>query len=104
MARSGRSDQASVVAKQSVTREQFVKTTETDRAKLGKMSSRKVAGITRSISKGGKLPAGMYVNVNFATRFGNDAKSTRELTSFHLDNDKKWRLSGYTVNTTPAGA
>ena len=49
MARSGRSDQASVVAKQSVTREQFVKTTETDRAKLGKMSSRKVAGITRSI-------------------------------------------------------
>lgn len=75
MARSGRSDQASVVAKQSVTREQFVKTTETDRAKLGKMSSRKVAGITRSISKGGKLPAGMYVNVNFATRFGNDAQA-----------------------------
>jgi hypothetical protein len=97
-------DQASDVAKQSVTREQFVKTTEADRAKLGKMSSRKAAGVTRSISKGGKLPAGMYVKVNFATRFGNDAKPTRELISFHLDNDKKWRLSGYTVNTTPAGA
>ena len=94
-------DQASDVAKQSVTRDQFVKTTEADRAKLGKMNSRKVAGVTRSVSKGGKLPAGMYVNVNFATQFGNDAKPTRELISFHLDNDKKWRLSGYTVNATP---
>jgi hypothetical protein len=97
-------DRASDVAKQSVTRDQFVKTTQADRAKLGKVSSRKVAGVTRSISKGGKLPAGMYVNVNFATRFGNDAKPIRELISFHLDNDKKWRLSGYTVNATPAGA
>jgi hypothetical protein len=97
-------DQASDVAKQSVTRDQFVKTTEADRAKLGKMNSRKVASVTRSVSRGGKLPAGMYVNVNFATQFGNNTKPTRELISFHLDNDKKWRLSGYTVNATPAGA
>jgi hypothetical protein len=97
-------DRASDVAKQSVTRDQFVKTTEADRAKLGKMNSRKVAGVTRSVSRGGKLPAGMYVNVNFATQFGNNTKPTRELISFHLDNDKKWRLSGYTVNATPAGA
>ena len=97
-------DQASDVAKQSVTRDQFVKTIEADRAKLGKMNSRKVASVTRSVSRGGKLPAGMYVNVNFATQFGNNTKPTRELISFHLDNDKKWRLSGYTVNATPAGA
>jgi len=46
----------------------------------------------------------MCLNVNFATQFYNSAKPTRELISFHLDNDKKWRLSGYTANTTPAGA
>lgn len=97
-------DEASDVAKKSVSRDQFVKTTDADRAKLGKVGSRKVAAVTRSVSKGGKLPAGTYVNVNFATQFGSDAKPVRELISFHLDSDKKWRLSGYTVHATPAGA
>jgi len=63
-----------------------------------------VTGVTRSLPRGGKLAAGMCLNVNFATQFDNSAKPTRELISFHLDNDKKWRLSGYTANTTPAGA
>lgn len=90
-------DQASDVAKKSVSRDQFVKATEADRAKLGKMTSRKVEGVTRAMSNGKeKLPAGLYVNVNFATQFG-QAKPIRELVSFHLDSDKKWRLSGYTV-------
>ena len=91
-------DEASDVAKKSVSRDQFVKATEADRAKLGKVHSRKVEAVTRSISQGGKLPAGTYVNVNFATQFANEAKPVRELISFHLDGDKKWRLSGYTVH------
>ncbi len=33
----------------------------------------------------------------FATQFGSQAKPIRELVSFHLDSDKKWRLSGYAV-------
>lgn len=91
-------DQASEVAKKSVSRDQFVKATEADRAKLGKVTSRKIEGVTRAVSNGkDKLPAGMYVNVNFATQFGSQAKPIRELVSFHLDSDKKWRLSGYTV-------
>lgn len=95
-------DEASDVAKKSVSRDQFVKTTEADRAKLGKVGSRKVEAVTRSVSKGGKLPAGMYVNVNFATQFASQAKPIRELISFHLDGDKKWRLSGYTVHAAAA--
>ena len=91
-------DQASDVAKQSVSRAQFIKATESDRAKLGKVTSRKLEGITRALSNGkSKLPAGLYVNVNFATKFSKQAKPIRELVSFHLDSDKKWRLSGYTV-------
>lgn len=96
-------DQASDVAKHVVTRDQFVKAIGADRARLGKMTSRKVAAVTRSVSRGGQLPAGTYVNVNFATQFGQNAKPIRELVSFHLDSDKKWRLSGYTVHATPAG-
>jgi hypothetical protein len=91
-------DQASQAAKQSVSRDQFVKATKADRAKLGKMKWRKLAAVTRSLLKGGKLPAGYYVNVNFATRFDNQANPIRELVSFHLDRDRKWRLSGYTVH------
>jgi len=91
-------DQASAVAKKSASRDQFTKATESDRAKLGKMTSRKLEGVTRALSNGKeKLPEGLYVNVNFATRFSNEAKPIRELVSFHLDSDKKWRLSGYTV-------
>jgi hypothetical protein len=91
-------DQASDVAKKTVSRDQFTKATEADRAKVGKMTSRKVEGVSRALSNGKeKLPEGLYVNVNFATKFSNEAKPVRELVSFHLDSDKKWRLSGYTL-------
>lgn len=90
-------DAASDVAKQSVQRKTFVDAVTSARAKLGKVTSRKLAAITRTVSKGGKLPAGYYVNVNFATQFANETKPVRELVSFHLDTDKKWRMSGYSV-------
>jgi len=98
-------DQASDVAKKTISRDQFIKTTDADRARLGAVKSRKVAAVTRTISKGnGKLPAGEYLNVNYATQFDNQAKPTRELVSFHLDADRKWRLSGYTVRPPEAAA
>jgi hypothetical protein len=98
-------DQASDVAKKTISRDQFIKTTDADRARLGAVKSRKVAAVTRTISKGnGKLPAGEYLNVNYATQFDNQAKPTRELVSFHLDADRKWRLSGYTVRAPEAAA
>lgn len=96
-------DQASDVAKKTISRDQFVKTTEADRDRLGTVKSRKVAMVNRTVSKGnGKLPAGEYVNVHYATRFSKQANPTHELVSFHLDGDRKWRLSGYTVRPPEA--
>ncbi|MGH8163233.1 MAG: DUF4019 domain-containing protein, partial [Rhodanobacteraceae bacterium] len=95
-------DEASNVAKQSVTRDVFVKEVGADRAKFGKLVSRKLAFINGNTSKGGQLPAGNYINVHYATQFANTKQPQRELVSFHLDNDKVWRLSGYTLNPSVA--
>lgn len=98
-------DEASDVAKKAISRDQFVKLTEADRARLGPVKSRKAETVTRTLSNGkGKLPAGEYVNVNYATQFGNAANPIREKVSFHLDGDRKWRLSGYTVRSPEAAA
>lgn len=90
-------DQASDVAKHAVQRDQFVKTVQDERARLGKMTARQFANINRQVSRGGKLPNGTYVNVNFATRFASHAGPMLEKVSFHHDSDDKWRLSGYTL-------
>lgn len=96
-------DQASEVAKKAISRDKFVKNVEADRARLGTMKSRKVARVTRALAKGnGKLPAGLYVNVNYATQFSKQAKPILEKVSFHLDGDRKWRVSGYTVEESKA--
>lgn len=87
---------ASEVAKKATSKKQFVQTTDGELAKLGKVDSRKVANVTRTMSRGSKaLPAGEYINVNYATKFSKEAKPILEKVSFHLDNDKKWRVSGY---------
>ncbi|MGH8191718.1 MAG: DUF4019 domain-containing protein [Rhodanobacteraceae bacterium] len=91
-------DQASEVAKKTASRNQFVKSIQTDRSRLGTVKSRRVAAVYRSVSEGkSQLPAGEYVNVRYATEFSKQAKPVRELVSFHLDPDRKWRLSGYTL-------
>lgn len=95
---------ASEVAKKKVSQADFVKAVDADHARYGAMKERKVAGVSRTISKGeGQLPAGIYVNVNYATEFSKEAKPVRELVSLHLDPDRKWRLSGYTLKQ-PAAA
>jgi Protein of unknown function (DUF4019) len=99
-------DQASDIAKHAVTRDAFVKAIQSDRARLGTMTSRKLAFISRNRSNGSlppgrktgaPLPAGFYINIGFATQFSKQAKPIRELVSFHLDSDHKWRVSGYSV-------
>lgn len=90
-------DQASNVAKQSVSRDAFIKATQDTRSRLGAVKSRRVQAVTRAISKGGKLPQGNYVTVNYATQFAGKDKPVLEKVSFHLDSDKKWRVSGYVV-------
>ena len=90
-------DGASSIAKQANTRADFISRISADRAQLGAPTSRKLIAITRTQSKGGKVPAGNYVNVNYATTFAKAKQPVRELISYHLDADNSWRVTGYTV-------
>ncbi len=91
-------DQASTVAKQTTKRTDFVRQLNTDRAQLGAPSARKLAAITRTQSKGGRLRAGLYINVSYATEFAKARQPVRELVSYHPDSDRTWRVAGYTVH------
>ena len=89
---------ASAVAKRVVSKDNFVAQIAADRAKLGAVAERKQVAVTRAAyAAGGEVPAGNYINVVFATKFANMAQPVRELVSFHLDDDKTWRVSGYSV-------
>lgn len=89
---------ASPVAKAVVTQQDFVTQLSADRKQLGAPTERKQVAVTRAAyAAGGAVPAGNYINVVFATRFANVAEPVRELVSFHLDDDKTWRVSGYSV-------
>lgn len=91
-------DGASPVAKAVVTRQDFVAQLGTDRQQLGAPTERKQVAVTRATyAAGGQVPAGNYINVVFATRFANAAQPVRELVSFRLDDDRTWRVSGYSV-------
>ncbi len=89
---------ASSVAKGVVTEQAFVDQISQDRQKLGAVAQRQQLSITRAVYPAdGQVPAGNYVNVAYATKFANAAQPVRELVSFHLDDDKVWRVSGYSV-------
>ena len=52
---------------------------------------------------GATVPEGLYINVSFPTRFANSAQPVRELVSFRFDEDRIWRLAGYSVHAaTPS--
>ncbi|RDD80094.1 DUF4019 domain-containing protein [Dyella tabacisoli] len=91
-------DGASTIAKTVATRDAFIKQTAADRKTLGTVKTRTVVAVTRSQSNGQKIPAGVYINVVFATEFSNATQPVRELISFHLDGDNTWRLAGYTLH------
>lgn len=96
-------DQSSSVMKQSSTRDHFVSQIANDRAKSGTMVSRKVAQEFRiEYRPGGPMPVGQYFNVVFATQFSNGKQPQFEEVSFHLDGDKTWRTSGYTLHLPKA--
>jgi glucose/arabinose dehydrogenase len=90
--------QASLSAKQVVTQDSFVNTINADRKRLGAVQDRKQTNITRVVYRpGGKVPAGYYINISYTTKFAGAKQPVGELVSFHLDDDKVWRLSGYTL-------
>lgn len=91
-------DGASPTMKRMVTKDEFVKQVTIDRNRLGAPASRGKAVISRSqFAAGGQVPAGLYINVNFPTKFAKAPQPVRELVSFHLDDDKTWRVSGYSL-------
>jgi len=91
-------DQSSSVAKKATKRADFVRQIGADRAKLGAPSERRLAGVSRTESKGdGSVPAGVYINISYATKFANSQQPVRELVSYHQDGDKVWRVAGYSV-------
>lgn len=90
-------DGASVVAKQAEPRESFARKIAADRQSLGNLISRQLARVSYQQSDGQKIPAGLYANVAFSSRFPNAKEPIRELVSFHLDNDHVWRVTGYTL-------
>jgi len=90
-------DGASSITKQLISRDAFVKGVSTDRHTVGTLITRTPANLSFSESDGKKLPPGVFANVAFATRFANEKQPVRELVSFHLDGDKVWRVTGYTL-------
>jgi len=91
-------DGASTVAKRAVTREVFASQITAQRKRLGAIAGRGPAVVTRvRYNAGASVPAGLYVNVSFPTRFANAPQPVRELVSFRLDEDRIWRLAGYSL-------
>lgn len=91
-------DGASPTMKRLVTKDEFIKQVTIDRNKLGAAGARGQAVVSRSqFAAGGQVPAGLYINVNFPTKFAKAAQPVRELVSFRLDEDKTWRVSGYSL-------
>jgi hypothetical protein len=91
-------DGASPAMKRLVTRDDFVKQVTIDRNRLGKVATRGKAVVSRAqYPAGAKVPQGLYLNVAVPTRFANSKDPVRELVSFRLDEDKTWRVSGYSL-------
>jgi len=91
-------DLASQTMKNAVPREEFVGQMVADRVRLGALVERGNPSITRSSSDGSMgVPAGLYINVMSMTRFTNQTAPVRELVSFRFDEDRIWRVTGYSL-------
>ncbi|WP_115047223.1 DUF4019 domain-containing protein [Xanthomonas arboricola] len=94
-------DGASSVAKTAVKRDVFVSQIGAERARLGAVVGRGQGSVTRvKYAAGAQVPEGLYVNVSFPTRFAKAQQPLRELVSFRLDEDKTWRLAGYSLRAS----
>lgn len=91
-------DGASPVMQQAVSKDDFVRQITSDRSALGAVSGRANPAVSRTQGQAGSpVPEGLYINVQSATTFANQPQPVRELVSFRLDDDRTWRVSGYTL-------
>jgi hypothetical protein len=89
---------ASPSVRRIVPRAEFLMQVEADRARLGAPISRGEPALSRErYVAGGRVPQGEYVNIAFPTRFAKTDAPVRELVSFRLDEDRVWRVSGYSL-------
>lgn len=91
-------DGASTTMKSAVTRDEFVQQLNIDRNRLGAPTKRDQPVVSRSQFRAGEaVPEGIYINVASPTTFASQPQAVRELVSFRLDEDRTWRVSGYSV-------
>lgn len=93
-------DGASPPVKAGLQRKDFIDAIAKVRGPLGPPKSRQWIDILRQqVTPSGanaKVPPGIYISVVFATAF-ESGKTANEQVSFHLDDDKVWRLAGYAL-------
>jgi hypothetical protein len=92
-------DGAAPAAKKRVSRSNFIQQVGQSRSPLGAAQQRTWIAVNRQtvVNEDADL-AGQYVNVEYETRFANASdRVVRELTSFRLDRDGTWRLTGYVL-------
>jgi len=91
-------DGASATMKRTVTRDEFVRQINIDRNRLGAPGKRDRPVVSRSQFRAGEaVPEGIYINVASPTTFASQPQPVRELVSFRLDEDRTWRVSGYSL-------
>jgi len=88
-------DQAAEFFRSKVTKPQWEEMLGTVRSPLGKVNSRKLAS-ARNVTELPNAPKGDYLVIQFATSFAN-LPSAIETVVPMLDQDGRWRVSGYFV-------
>ena len=88
-------DRTAAFFQQAVPKAQWQTMMESVRVPLGELVSRELKGSDYKTSLPG-APAGQYVVVQFAARFGN-GKSAIETVTPRLEEDGTWRVSGYFI-------
>ena len=88
-------DEAAKLFRGAITKDQWRKSLDAVRKPLGKVVSRKLVSKTYTESLPG-APDGKYVVIQYETSFENK-KSAMETVTPMLDEDGRWRVSGYYI-------
>jgi hypothetical protein len=90
-------DSASPLMRSALKKEAFLARIENDRVDVGPIAERTWQSITRTVNaetNAERVPAGNYISINTMAQDVN-GQLMRELISFRLENDRKWRMTGY---------
>lgn len=92
-------DGATPATRKRVTRAEFIGQIARSRAQIGSPQMRTWVSVNRQVvAAADSDAAGQYVSIEYETRFASKSDGTvRELVSFHLDQDRIWRFSGYAL-------